>query len=325
MNRLARVLSVSLFAVLCALPSFFAIGPTREAFQKGAVSSGLVSLIIGGTASLLTFWLALQAVTGHSSVGWALLRWLAAILIGFLGFAVSGPGDPSLPFKLPVALLTALALLPFPFLPERLGGSKLRAAGALISLVFALGVGLVALGFGLFLALATDRQELLFLLVPYALPWVVFWLVVAVGLVTPPRAGTRWLAGVTAAWITVALALYRASTAHHLIDEIRVSPNPLAAISLSLLTALAIPPLFFLLIAFFLLLPKRSRVAPFLFVLNAVLGGVSYYRLLSLVENGATNLEFLLPLLLALYPSELMSGILGVALFCINLLARAER
>ncbi|MCX7609240.1 MAG: hypothetical protein N2049_08505 [Anaerolineales bacterium] len=327
MVRLVRVLAVGLLVILCAPPLLFTIGPTREAFQQGEVPSGLVTLIIGGTVSLLTFWLALQIGIGRSSVGWALLRWLIAILVGFFGFAVSGPEDPSWPFKLPTALLTALSLLPFFFFPEQIRGSKPRAVGALISLAFALGGLLLTLSFGLLIMLNAQDMLLLF---PNILPLVVFLTVLTIGFVVPPRAGTRWLAGMTAAWMTVALAVYRSFLTYYVIGEIIASPSLFAGFGFIVVPITAIQPLFFLLLAFFLLLPKQSQTAPFLFLLSALFGGISWYWILSLMGQNApagpeVELEGLL-LLIVSYLPELLSGFLGIVLFSVNcVLARVKR
>lgn len=258
-----------------------AIGPTRQAWDEGAFLAGLVNLLLGSVLFFLTLWMAFQVAAKRSRVRWAFFRLFMAILVGFLGFGASIPDAKEDPLKLPIILLTIFFILPLFALSERAAGNGKRTVGMVLSLALA-GIGILFTIRITWLILSSSAEKSwLWILAPGPVFWIVFWFTLAWGFFRPPLAGVQWLAGMTLLWGSVFTTLIYAGFFAWVWAEIQKSP--LAAIALIFPLYFQALPFFLQLLAFFLLLPKRSPLAPWLFIVNGITGLIPPLLLLPLL------------------------------------------
>lgn len=252
-----------------------AIGPTRQAWDEGAFLAGLVNLLLGSVLFFLTLWMAFQVAAKRSRVRWAFFRLFMAILVGFLGFGASIPDAKEDPLKLPIILLTIFFILPLFALSERAAGNGKRTVGMVLSLALA-GIGIlftIRITEGILVSGATSEEgNWPWILAAGPVFWIVFWFTLAWGFFRPPQAGVQWLAGMTLLWASVFATLIYAGFFAWVWARIQKSDSLFAGMALIVPLYFQALPFFLQLLAFFLLLPKRSPLAPWLFILNGITG-----------------------------------------------------
>lgn len=274
--------TVTLILISFIFLFILATGSMRQAWDEGAFLAGLVNLLLWSVLFFLTLWMAFQVAAKRSRVRWAFFRLFMAILVGFLGFGASIPDAKEDPLKLPIILLTIFFILPLFALSERAAGNGKRTVGMVLSLALA-GIGILfTIRITWPILSSSAEKSWLWILAPGSVFWIVFWSTLAWGFFRPPLAGVQWLAGMILLWASVFTTLIYAYLFAWVLAEIQKSDSLLAGIALIYPLYFQALPFFLQLLAFFLLLPKRSPLAPWLFIVNGITGLIPPLLLLAI-------------------------------------------